>query len=45
MYKVTNHTNLANPASFAMELLMLQLINGSLTARAGLRPKATISLQ
>lgn len=45
MYKVTVHTNPASPASSAMELLMLQLISGSLTARAALRPRATISPQ
>lgn len=42
MYKVTVHTNPASPVSSAMELLMLQLIRGSLTARAALRHKATL---
>lgn len=42
MYKVSVHTTSASPASSAMELLMLQLIRGSLTARAALRHKATI---
>lgn len=45
MYKLTIQTNPANSTSLAMELPMLQLINGSLTASAGLRPKATISFQ
>lgn len=45
MYKLTVQPKPTNSTSFAVELPMLQLSNGSLTASAGLRPKATISFQ